>query len=397
MNISKIRILLKVLFNPIWLLDILKFNKKVDVLFVCSEVDLSIREDKVRYSRYFEPIVQELKKNRKNIEFATWDKPKYKKDIVDYKWLGLMCITHWTSAIFLKNICKPEIIITIGGYNKFIESAKLNNIKVVELCHGFALDLDDYKWGISKYITPSPSAFVVYDDQTYETLLKNKYKNYDIRRCRHPSFNKLNENNKSIQNLEKNRIALVSLQHGYDGTRDFLKDILPNGIIHESLIEIIKTNKNFYWIIKMHPVQILGADRDLILKKLRKIFKDEVNVNFEDYNFTDVALILSRARLHITMMSGTIAESELFKVPSIGLCPTLKFGGVLSKAFDSARSNKLLYLSELKISDIQLLVDKIALEVDDYQIQVDDFIEAEEENRCASEYIINLISEKQNI
>ena len=78
------------MFNPIWLLDILKFNKKVDVLFVCSEVDLSIREDKVRYSRYFEPIVQELKKNRKNIEFATWDKPKYKKDIVDYKWLGLM-------------------------------------------------------------------------------------------------------------------------------------------------------------------------------------------------------------------------------------------------------------------------------------------------------------------
>jgi hypothetical protein len=196
----------------------------------------------------------------------------------------------------------------------------------------------------------------VFDNVTYNTLRFNKKQNFNVIRCKN-EVAKTDSKNKLLvketsNSLVKKKTVLVTLQHGYAGTHKFLCGILPNGIIHDSLIEVVKRRLDLDWIFKAHPAQLASPEWPSILDFLRSEFGGCAHVEFEKYNNKPAADILKKCDLHITMLSGTIVEADLLGVPSIGLCPTLRIGRISGDFFLPQRKSRMLKCCELNTTKI---------------------------------------------
>jgi UDP-N-acetylglucosamine 2-epimerase len=239
-----------------------------------------------------------------------------------------------------------------------------NKIMTFEPIHGFAISKKDPIYGTkSKY--NFPDVFLTFDDQSFKTLSCNKFSTAKIIQCQHPFrqrqvyFGKQKNKKQNLLNKNKKRyIILYTLQHGYDGSRDYLTKISNNGLIYNEVVETLKKIKDAFIIIKGHPVQLHSDAWPRLQKTLNELFSGVKNVDCKNYHFFDISYLLKCADLHITMSSGTITEAALFNVPSIGLCPTLRKGKIFGEAFISEKESAMLETTEINKNKILKLVTK---------------------------------------
>ena len=343
-------------------IDPIQFNRKVNFLFACSRVDRTLSVDGHSYSRILDPISWQLEKLGFSVEHASWDLPSG-TDFYKYKSIRLILLFRFLSSLFLKELCKPDIIVLIGMPKIFTDIASSLGIKVIEAFHGYGIPSNCWGYGVHQTLPMACYKYIVFDDQTLSTLLANEHVSNIAVRCKHPYLlnhefladtDTLGNSRKSIDHLLKKAsrqckyTALLTLQHGYEGTRSYFKGILLNGLIHKSLIETIRSRDDIFWILRFHPVQIGRSEIKKLTILLENVFLDCQNVSFDiAFSSFDILDLLAICHFHVTMMSGTITEAAMMNIPSLALCPTLNNPDLLGSAFKLAADRKLLFLCKL--------------------------------------------------
>lgn len=260
--------------------------------------------------------------------------------------------------IFLK-VVKPNAVIAIGWDEEVLQILKQKKILSIEPVHGFGLSCFDYKSWIEPKLKNNscPDCFLCFDNQTYKTFQSKLPKNHNVFRARYQGDRRsrllkpFNEYQKlKLRKIRKKykKIVLYTLQHGYDGSRESLKNILENGVIHCEVIETIKKNPRIFFLIKGHPVQLQSQKWESIQVLLQENLKNLQNSDSVNFHYCDVYSLLKASDLHVTMMSGVIVEAAKLGLVSIGLCPSLKKSGLLKNSFRDAKNKKLLKIIDLK-------------------------------------------------
>ncbi len=251
--------------------------------------------------------------------------------------VSLFALLYGRRAAWERILKKNEVkaVAGIGLSALLLRAAQKLNVQTIEIYHGCGYEN-------LKYFRPVPAKFsIVYDDLTLKTL--SEFKLTIPVRCRHPYFerreffrrhnidlryqikNKLNETFEDNGNVN----VLVTLQWGYEsktGISDFA-NILDNGIIHESLISVIKKRKDINWILRWHPVQLRSSRFKNDLYLVERIFKNVNNVAVSGFDNLELIDLMRFMTAHITMSSMSTVEAAKINLRSLVLCPVTKSYG----------------------------------------------------------------------
>jgi hypothetical protein len=123
--------------------------------------------------------------------------------------------------------------------------------------------------------------------------------------------------------------VLVTLQWGYDGERDSLSSIIPNGILHPALEAAFMSpeSKDTRFLVRMHPIQMIKPGYRHHLRYIQKLANSLPNVEYAEASSRPMPLLLDEVDAHITMSSSSIGNAAEAGVKSLALCPTLHEGG----------------------------------------------------------------------
>lgn len=378
--------------NPGEVLDTLKLfcsarrkPRKVDVLFVCHEANLNLFYDNSFLSRLVDPLAMELEAKGYSCEKYLWQRvsrggilhSSYNKASI-----GFSFARPWLASFFLRRVLKPRLVISIPVTSCLKHACDSQDIPTLELFHGFGIGSDDWTWSIDRRVETG-AYFVAFDQQTAQTLLANKFRYFEVIRCSHPYLavdqlsgrclpnpfarGKLSFGRSSLsaapRSGAKNSQApcvLLTLQHGYDGSYEQFKNILPNGFMHDALIGLIKDRTDLNWLIKPHPVQLSSSESmSALFRFLDDTFSGSSNVFYLNSHLFDPVDLLRLCSVHVTMMSSTVVEASLLRIHSLCLCPTLKPGGAMQAAFASARRDGFFHHAPLDSTSISNALDRI--------------------------------------
>lgn len=266
-------------------------------------------------------------------------------------------------VLLLKNVLftlKPNLIFAFQATQELCMAAHELDIAVVEPMHGMNLSPEDKIFRNTIFGIDSkalPDAYLAYDDRTQATLSEligdRKIK---VFRMPHPWHVECQNTESLLFEGKQSSILysstypikiLVSLQWGYDGERDSLSNIIPNGILHPSIEQAIIENPDVLWLLRMHPVQVRARGYKAHRNYVRSLSEKYPNVEWQDATTLPLPAILANVQGHITMTSGTAGEAAIFGVPSLLLCPTLKPGGAHSGWFAELAEEGLVEFGEL--------------------------------------------------
>lgn len=331
----------------------------VDIVFFCGDSDKGIIKDGLYYSQIVDPLIDYCKVS--NLSYISISSPfshiskcKTYSNSHTINWVYLIFRRRVWAILFSRKI-RTKMVVGIGIPEELIRICKRYQIKTIELMHGFGLGKNDYVWGGDSQRecqNLKADLYIAYDQQTFETLSESFLHKSKVELARHHFFDReefskikaidaleLKIKNKNFKN--KNLNVLVSLQHGYDGSRSVLDNIIKNGLIHETLLNYINANKSINWIIKPHPVQVNGKDWDRIRKQLGLLLVNQDNIMIDEFINDDIIALMNFVDAHITMSSGVVVEAAMLNVPSLGLCPTLQPGGIMQDAFKYEENSNL--------------------------------------------------------
>lgn len=234
----------------------------------------------------------------------------------------------------LKKLTDAEKLITICVDPLIIKVAREINLRVIEVLHGFGYHTP--KWGWDLLGSDSvPHEVICFDQKSFQTFSSVNKGIEQIHLCRPP----LAALKKPIKNSRKK--ILFTLQHGYDGSREHLNDILKNGFFPEELEILIRRNSED-WIVKMHPVLFSHPRYSNLTSKIYDYFGKFENVNLHDFNDTPVSAISVNVDLHLTMSSMSVHDCAHNGVRSLTLCPTLLSSGSQFNKFEELEKTGML-------------------------------------------------------
>jgi hypothetical protein len=234
-------------------------------------------------------------------------------------------------------LSKPKVIFVIGCVPELAIAARNNNILIVEPLHGFGYTKVPWKWSEfnKEYL---PNIIICFDEisgNSFRELEKKDVRIYIINSMWLSRFkkenwyklpeewrlgsNKLNNNKKSI---------LVSLTWGYagdHGDKTEFRGILSNGLIPDSIIQIIEnTQDNINWYFRLHPKHLRNKNKYAkhfnLLNKLKNNFK---NVEWEISSLIPLPLMIETVSGVISMSSMVPYDAAKCGVKSLILCPTI--------------------------------------------------------------------------
>jgi len=353
----------------------------VDILFICADANRAVMTNGKYYSQILDPVVdycriKSISHMSISLPFSSMLPSATYSNSRTLNWAYLF-LRHNTWRWLLSKRIKTKLVVGINIPSELNSYAADNGIKTIELFHGFGIGENDYIWGCSARknvdVKREASIYIAYDKQSYETLRQSLgAKRITVNLARHhfydrEEYSQLNLIDRIESKIERvfsassNMTVLVSLQHGYDGSRSVLNGILDNGLLPGCLIEFIRDNPSINWILKPHPVQIRSNMWPKIQDTLFEIFGKFENVSVIDFLDDDVFALLHFVDGHITMMSGTVVEAAMLGVPSLGLCPTLRRGGIMQDAFQNEEAQELFFRGEATIESITHFVNHITL------------------------------------
>lgn len=239
----------------------------------------------------------------------------------------------------------------IGLPSTAIRAARISGARSLEVLHGYGYSSVPWGWDWAPK-EALPDVVIAFDAVSANTFgaLANKglqvslVENLWYRKFRDPDeFSRLPAFWRQEQNwIPKGKKAvLVSMSWGYDGdhgTYTFFAGILKNGLFPEELIEAIKlAGDEYYWIFRLHPVQLLGERSGRYRKILDDLCGKFRNCEWETGTRAPLPLLLRCCHAHISMVSMTAYDAAFMGVRSLMLCPTLRPGGANELMFDDLK------------------------------------------------------------
>lgn len=247
----------------------------------------------------------------------------------------------------------PELIISIQPPYALCRAARQMGILVVEAMHGTNYSLVDEKYFGAHMKSPDdwlPHVLVSFDEVSHATM---------ISRCEGRDIAAMLTVNPWLHYLRFKRSdpaappphqdhlkqVLVTLQWGYDGEREELREIIPNGILHPALEQVIaQSTDRFRFLIRLHPIQMNKPGYRRHRRYIESLAKRHKNLEWRESTFKPLPLLLDEASAHITMSSSSVGEAADANVPSLLLCPSLQPGGPFFGIFrELERSGKVTF------------------------------------------------------
>ena len=229
---------------------------------------------------------------------------------------------------------QPRVVFAIQPPLGLCRAARQLGLLVIEPMHGNNISLQD-RYFMHHMNSPDevlPQVLLAFDDVTQATLLQ-ACQGRDITplRARQPWVQLCRREAALRQAVAAGPVkaVLLSLQWGYDGERDALAGIVPNGILHPALERAIEltAGSGLQWWLRLHPVQVTTPGYRHHRRYLERLAQRHPHVELERATATPLPLLLDEASAHVTMSSASTGEAALAGVPSLLLCPTLQPGG----------------------------------------------------------------------
>lgn len=354
------------------------------VLFSCHDVDRAMRDTNGRYSPILEGIrsvVNELGYSTINVThpYAVFRSREIKGEsiTINYRSLLIRFISIFRlseSRAKFRQKCEvrlyfillrkysPKIIISIQPPAALCVAAKQLGICVVEAMHGTNISLSDkvFAASMSQPADGLPDVILSFDNVSQNTLsvlcgggaistLQTRDPWLHLLRCQQV---------KKVISLNKpapeSKVILVTLQWGYDGERDSLHSVIPNGILHPALVDVfVKTlNENVRYLLRLHPIQMNAAGYSHHRQYIEALCKRYAHLEWEFATNTPLPLVLEGVCGHITMSSSSVGEALVSGVPTLLLCPTLHEGGENYGLFRELESSGMIFFGGLNAADI---------------------------------------------
>jgi len=206
------------------------------------------------------------------------------------------------------------------------------------------------KYRVSTPIEDLPDGFLCWDDRSVATISKwAQNKGIRVLNIGNPWFLRFQKNTPDdrlvSEALDQGKIhnenpdrpsVLVTLQWG-------LKSINPdarfNGVMTDALEKVILDTENVYnWILRLHPVQLRGKEREMTLCYLRKAFGEEKAQSWLTSSYIPLPVVLRQTDLHITYHSTVVIEAAWMGVRSALLNQQICKNGEWESIFAHQRS-----------------------------------------------------------
>lgn len=216
----------------------------------------------------------------------------------------------------------PRYIIGIQPDEFLCRAGKLLNIPVFDLQHGLNTDESPYYGELYQTGMPPenlPTGFLCWDDQSTEPITKwasskgirvlNVGNPWFLRFVRVQAGDELVNKAISDANIfidDRPRI-LVTLQWNMAKVG---QGQVFNGVMTDALETVIlNTGELFTWIIRVHPVQLNGVEREATFYYLKKTFGIERTLEWLKASWIPLPVVLRKTDLHITFSSAVVVEA----------------------------------------------------------------------------------------
>jgi hypothetical protein len=235
---------------------------------------------------------------------------------------------------------QPRAIISIQPPYALCRAARQMGILVIEPMHGTNFSMSDTKFFGAHMANPDellPNVLVSFDDVTYATTTALTVgRDISTAQTGDPWLHllKAGEARKGSPartaepSSAHRKQVLISLQWGYDGDRDTLSNIIPNGILHPAVEEVIATTgEEFQFRIRLHPIQMIKPGYSHHKRYIQSLAARYSNVEWEQATGRPLPFLLDEVFAQMTMSSGSAGEAASANIPTLLLCPTLHPGG----------------------------------------------------------------------
>ena len=197
-------------------------------------------------------------------------------------------------------------------------AGKMKGIPVYDLQHGVIAD--EHLWYGEKYRLNAlskdlPDGFLCWDEQSAMALSKwAPQKGIDVRIIGNPWFLRFllrNPKDSLVQEATNagkifnngKPVILVSLQQWLTFTY--------KGVMVDALEKIILETANTYnWLLRLHPIQLRGPEKDMVQKYLVKTFGHLASVEWLVCSELALPIVLQQADLHLTDYSTVVIEAS---------------------------------------------------------------------------------------
>lgn len=346
-------------FYPIW-----SKLKKKNFLFLCHVTDMGETVNGELYSKLLDPIFEQLKKRDHSCLHITRDlSPNGDKTFnnsISYNQLRLFYSEWWwLKRNFLKifNFILPkrynhtisddldidfynsiitkskvQAIFCISAFSKLCEISTLRGVKIIEVLHGIGYTLPlppNFDESLPK--EQLPDIILSFDDVSTKTFSilseKNKLMVRQIENYWYKMFKEgriPEEWKSSLDTKQYKKTILYSLQWGYDHDHEHFEGILDNGIMPDSILELIKRTENdILWLLRLHPIQLRSKKYESHRLFIKELTEKRSNVEYQLSSTLPLPSVLQIADLHISMISMTTYDAAYFGLKSLIMCPSL--------------------------------------------------------------------------
>lgn len=258
----------------------------------------------------------------------------------------------------------PELVLSIQPPAALCVAAKALGVRVVEAMHGTNMSLSDPIFGAHMRSPDEvlPDAVISFDDVTHATVSKHFEGRTPLSlRGIDPWLHSLRRRSSDAPAPSAaGRTVLVTLQWGYDGERDSLSGVVPNGILHPAVERAIEGlgRAGVAVGIRMHPVQLNSPGYRRHRQYIEALARRLPHVEFERASAEPLPLLLDQASAHLTMSSSSVGEAVAAGVPTLLLCPTLHAGGANHGLFRELEPSGLATFGRLDADGISSWIDE---------------------------------------
>lgn len=170
----------------------------------------------------------------------------------------------------------------------------------------------------------------------------------------------IDESHVQIMNGKKN--VLVSLQWGLHELYYNQREIW---IMPQALVDIINADSECNWLLRLHPRQMIGSEKDNVLKAIQALFPNHANVHWEFCSNAPLPSILRYVDQHITDMSTVVTDAATMGIPSAIMNPEILPEGKLSGMYEyELEAGIACYVGHDKDKILSFLCDSKRIEID---------------------------------
>lgn len=271
---------------------------------------------------------------------------------------------------------KPQLVIGIQPDISLCRACRLREIAVYDIQHG-VIDSSNSWYGelLERNASDAelPSGFLCWDQNSARVLEAwAPARGAEVHVVGHPWYQRfrrpLDQDQLVLEAKKSNQIMmngkptiLVALQWGlhihYYANTDF------NHVMCAALESVILESQHKYnWLLRLHPLQLTGAEGDKCERYLSSKFGDLPGVEWRRASAVPLPLVLAQVNLHITDMSSVVIEASWFGIPSALLNPFLEEGGSLENLYVQERQSGIATLLSQEVPLIKEWIEDKMLE-----------------------------------